>query len=155
MLAKKDIPKSNIFDVHADFQAGAVFFAEHSWARDYIGRIRVKKLLPMRDAYNSEANITFSSDWTVNDLNPLIAITNSLIERKKQALPDFEQALDAATINGAKALGIEHLTGSLDVGKSAEFVLLSDDISRLNPRQTEQTDILVTVLAGKIVFEAD
>lgn len=155
MLAKADVSKFNTFDIHADFQAGAAFFANHTWARDYLGRSRAKKLLPMRDAFNAGANITFSSDWTVNDLNPLVAIANSLRESNKQGLPDFVSALEAATINGAKALGIEHLTGSLEAGKSADFVLLSEDISRLTPDQIEQTEILMTVLAGDVVFEAE
>jgi imidazolonepropionase-like amidohydrolase len=44
-------------------------------------------------------------------------------------LPDSIAALEAYTINAAKSLGIEEITGSIDVGKSADFAVLSRDIT--------------------------
>lgn len=46
---------------------------------------------------------------------------------------DAEQVLRAATIDGATALGIEHLVGSLEVGKRADLVLLDLDQPHLTP----------------------
>lgn len=155
MLQTRDIPRFAALNIDADFQAGAHFFAQHDWAIDYIGKNRASTLLPMREVHNTGANVTFSSDWTVNSLNPLVAIANSLRHKFGQGLPDINQAIKAATINGAKALGLEKITGSIQVGKSADFVVLSRDITQLKPDEIEQTQVLMTWFMGEKVFSQD
>lgn len=44
-----------------------------------------------------------------------------------------ETALKMATINGAKALGIDHLTGSLEAGKAADFIAIQMDTIETQP----------------------
>ena len=56
----------------------------------------------------------------------------------------FTQAVDYATINPAKTLGIAHEAGSIKVGKRADFTVLNDKF-----------DVLMTVRAGKIVYQAE
>ena len=139
-------------NVHADFQAGADFFGRHDWAIPYIGKVRAGMMLPMRTLFEEGANITFSSDWTVNDINPLVAIANSLRLKDTKGLPDIESAIRAATINGAKALDLDDVTGSIEVGKSADFVLLDQNILKANSNRIRRTKVLLTVLQGAIVF---
>ena len=55
----------------------------------------------------------------------------------------FEKAVDCATINPAKNLGIDNEVGSIKVGKRADFVVLND-----------KYDVLLTVRDGKIVYKA-
>lgn len=140
-------------DVHADFQAGAEYFDETDWARFYIGNKRSLQMLPMREIYDTGANITFSSDWTVNSINPLVAIANSVRLREDKGLPDIHAAIKAATINGARALGLETVTGSIEVGKSADFVLLDRNIVIASPGQIESARVIMTILQGERVFE--
>ena len=94
-------------------------------------------MMPMRKIYDSGANVTLSSDWTVNSINPLVAIANSLRLRDSKGLPDIQAAIKAATINGARALGLESVTGSIEVGKSADFVLLDRSIVNVNADEVE------------------
>lgn len=155
MLASRDIPKFQKLNITADFQAGADFFAFHDWAVPYIGKARAKRLLQMRKVHDSGANVTFSSDWTVNELNPLVAIANSLRHKNRQGLSSVHDAIKAATINGAKALGLDKQTGSIKVGKSADLVVLSRDITRLPAQKIPQTEILMTILQGEIVFDIE
>ena len=153
MLSKGDVFRFKKLDVDADFQAGATFFAEHHWAEKYIGRMRANALLPMRAVFDTGANVTFSSDWTVNALNPLIAIANSLRYRKQNGLPTVTDAIRAATINGAKALGLEQITGSIEPGKSADLVILGKDISQLSADELEQVKVLMTFYRGEQVHQ--
>lgn len=155
MVQRKDYVRFSRFGIDADFQAGAAFFAQHDWAVPYVGKARAKKMLQMRGVYDAGANVTFSSDWTVNDMNPLVAIANSVRLRKKQGLPDIKAALKAATINGARALGLDDVTGSLKVGKAADFVILSKDITKLSAEHIQKTQIYTTVLMGDVVFDID
>ena len=154
LIDTADYERFGQLDVHADFQAGATYFDKTSWARYYIGSERANRMMPMRALYDTGANITFSSDWTVNSLNPLMAIANSLRLRESKGLPDIHAAIRAATINGARALGLASVTGSIEPGKSADFVVLADDITRMQPAEIRDTDVVVTVLQGEIVYDA-
>jgi hypothetical protein len=71
----------------------------------------------------------------------------------KTGLTDIYTAIDAYTLNAAKSLGIEDITGSIEVGKSADFAILERDITTLSARQIAKTQILMTVLRGEIVYE--
>ena len=155
MLAGRDISGFKRHNITADFQAGAEFFASHGWAVPYIGKARARRLLQMRKVFDAGVNVTFSSDCNVNDLNPLVAIANPLRHKKGQGLPNIQEALKAATINGAKALGLDKSTGSIKVGKSADFVVLSDDITCLSPNKIEQVKVLKTWLRGEVVYDAE
>ncbi|NKB65383.1 MAG: amidohydrolase family protein [Gammaproteobacteria bacterium] len=154
MIDEQDIPRFSQLDVDADFQAGADFFEYTDWATDYIGIDRARRMFPMRDVYDSGANVTFSSDWTVNPLNPLVAIARSVKLKKSKGLPSVHEAIKAATINGAIALGLHSITGSIEVGKSADFAVLEKDITRLSWRKIRKTPILMTILEGDIVYDA-
>jgi len=67
-----------------------------------------------------------------------------------------------ATINGAKALGLDHLTGSLDVGKKADIILIGLNKPHLTPIYNEYShlvyaaggaDVDTVIINGKVVKE--
>jgi cytosine/adenosine deaminase-related metal-dependent hydrolase len=73
-----------------------------------------------------------------------------------------EHVLEMATINGAKAMGLEEEIGSLEVGKQADFVVFDLDkphvTPSMNPVSTlvyaaSGTDVDTVVIAGKVVVE--
>jgi predicted amidohydrolase YtcJ len=152
MINPNDIDRFQSLRVHADFQAGAAYFSDTGWASFYVGRKRAKRMLAMREVFNTGANVTFSSDWTVNSINPLVAIANSVRLKNSKGLPDIKAAIQAATINGARALGLESVTGSIEAGKSADFVLLDRNIVKAKPSQIESASVIMTILQGKKVF---
>jgi predicted amidohydrolase YtcJ len=72
--------------------------------------------------------------------------------RESKGLPDIHAAIQAATINGARALGLESVTGSIEVGKSADFVLLDSSIVNANADRIESVKVIMTILQGEVVF---
>lgn len=60
------------------------------------------------------------------------------------------KALQMATINGAKALGIENRTGSLEVGKSADLILIHADASNMIPVYDEYSAIVYAMNSKNI-----
>ena len=68
-------------------------------------------------------------------------------------MPDIHSAIKAATINGAFALGLESVTGSIEVGKSADVVLLDRNIINANASEIESTKVIMTILQGNRVFD--
>ncbi|WP_028862851.1 amidohydrolase [Psychromonas aquimarina] len=156
MVQADDIKRFKTLDVSADFQVGSDYIAyhDHAWAEPFIGKKRSASLMQVGTVYNSGANVSLSSDWNVHDINPLAGIANSLI-MGEQGLPDIDAAVDAYTINAAVSLGLDDITGSIAVGKSADLVVLDKDITKLAPQFIADTQILMTMLQGEIVFAAE
>lgn len=102
--------------------------------------------------YQTGANVTLSSDWNVHSINPLEGIANSLI-MGKTGLPSITAAIDAYTINAAYSLGIDKITGSIEVGKSADFAILDNDITQIPLDRISSSNVILTILQGEIVFE--
>ncbi|ELR64881.1 Exoenzymes regulatory protein AepA in lipid-linked oligosaccharide synthesis cluster [Photobacterium marinum] len=156
MVNSKDISRFKLLDVTADFQVGSDYIAQHdhSWAEPFIGAKRARSLMQISRIYQAGANVSLSSDWNVHDINPLVGIANSL-KMGNTGLPGVEVAIDAYTINPAVSLGLDDIIGSIEVGKSADLVVLDKDITKLKPEAIAKTNILMTMLQGEVVFDAD
>lgn len=151
-----DVSRFEELDVTADFQVGSDYVAQHDhlWAEAFLGKDRTHSMMNLKPIFDTGANVTLSSDWNVHDINPLVGIANSL-KMGETGLPDIYAAIDAYTINAADSLGISDITGSITVGKSADFAILDKDITRLPPKAIAKTKILMTVLQGNIVFDSE
>lgn len=156
LVDSEDVNRFAKLNVTADFQVGSEYVVEHdhSWAKLFLGVKRAQALMNLKAIFDTGANLTLSSDWNVHELNPLVGIANS-VRMGNTGLPNVKAAIDAYTINAAISLGIEDITGSIDVGKSADFAILEQDITRLSPNDIANTEILMTVLQGDIVFGAE
>lgn len=154
LVNSNDIPRFAQLNVTADFQVGSDYVAyhEHQWAEAFLGAKRTRALMNLKTLFDSGANVTLSSDWNVHDINPLVGIGNSIL-MGDTGLPDTLAALDAYTINAAKSLGIADITGSIEVGKSADLAVLSRDITLLPPEEIKATEVWMTIVKGQLVFE--
>ncbi len=153
LINDEDVPRFKQLNVSADFQVGSDYVAkhQHQWAEAFLGARRAKAMMNLDAILKTDANITLSSDWNVHDINPLVGIANSLI-MGKTGLTDIYTAIDAYTINAASSLGIDDITGSIEVGKSADFAILDRDITTISARQIAKTQVLMTVLRGDVVY---
>jgi predicted amidohydrolase YtcJ len=75
-------------------------------------------------------------------------------------LPDqaltIDEALRVMTIWAAKALGEQSLKGSLEVGKFADMIVLSDDIlqvAKTDPEKISDIKVLETFVGGESVYQ--
>lgn len=80
---------------------------------------------------------------------------------KNPTVADAQKILDCSTINGAKALEIENETGSLEIGKKADIILIDFKKPHLTPCFSEishivysakGSDVAMTIVNGKILF---
>ncbi len=109
--------------------------------------------------------MAFGSDWSVSSVNPLdgieVAVTrrdaagketgSAFIGEEKISL---ESALAAYTIGSAYANFWENETGSIETGKSADLIVLSQNLFEITPSAINETKVLFTMLEGKILFSA-
>ena len=63
------------------------------------------------------------------------------------------EALRLYTYNAARAAFWEHRIGSIEVGKLADFVVLSDDIMTMPEDRIPETKVLATLVDGKAVHD--
>jgi predicted amidohydrolase YtcJ len=64
-----------------------------------------------------------------------------------------EDAIKCYTINSAYASFEENIKGSIEVGKLADLVVLSDDILTIDPIEIENVVVEMTVFDGKIIYQ--
>jgi len=67
---------------------------------------------------------------------------------------DLETMLWATTISGAYVNHLDRQTGSLEVGKYADLVVVDQDLFALLPDRLTSARILLTMVEGEVVFEA-
>ncbi|QHT71948.1 amidohydrolase [Rhodocytophaga rosea] len=134
------------------------------WAEKLIGPERIRTTYPFRDLLDTKARIAFGSDWFVAPPTPLegiyAAVTRRTLDDKNPAgwVPEqkisVEEALHAYTTSAAFAGYAEKQTGNLEAGKLADFVLIDRDLTRIPPEQIREAKIMLTVVGGKVVFDA-
>ncbi|NSL60364.1 amidohydrolase [Bacillus cereus] len=156
MVEDSDIDRFAKLGISADFQVGHDFTEDpkQSWASTYFTNQQMKRIMPLGRIWKTGANVSLSSDWDVNELNPLVTISNALSIDEK-GLSDVYAAIDAYTIKPAKALGLDNITGSIEVGKSADMVLLNEDITKMSADKIPNAKVLVTVLQGEVVYHKE
>jgi urease alpha subunit len=107
--------------------------------------------VPLRSIWDTGARVTLSSDYDVSSLNPLDGLQNA-VTRKPQALPSVEEALKCYTINAAYVMRQEDKTGSLEVGKYADLIVMDRDIFTIPVNTISKTKVELTLLGGKEVY---
>jgi 5-methylthioadenosine/S-adenosylhomocysteine deaminase len=89
------------------------------------------------------------------------ALLQKFVYRKPEALPAYE-VLEMATINGAKALGLEKTIGSIEVGKRADIILIDLAKPHLKPLHNvyaaivysaKGSDVDTVIVDGKVMME--
>jgi len=152
MVAPEDIGRFADLGVVVDFQQSddAVAIAYHEHLAGFIGE-RAFDLIPTASLIEAGAIVTLSSDWDAGPLPPLGTIERALT-REGNAVPDLQTALEMHTINAAYALGHDDTTGSIEIGKFADYVILDRDLFELGLDEIDDAQIMLTVLNGVIVY---
>jgi len=132
-----------------------------------LGRERVQKCHPIKSLLNSGASVTYASDWPAGtpDPNPWIGLAG-MISRKdpnnnydgyigKDEVISLQQALPIFTINGAKSLGMEKETGTISIGKWADFIVLEKPIQNYSIQEIANMKVHQTIWKGRIVYSVD
>jgi predicted amidohydrolase YtcJ len=159
-----DFPRFKELGVIADFQLewGRREPATEGPLEPYLGPERYRYLYPAGSLHRADATIIGGSDWDVSSYNPFrafqVAVTRAGGPGQKPLNIDeripLETAIDAYTINAAYAMKQDKITGSLEVGKRADLVVLDRDILTTDPETIKDTKVLATYLDGRLVYSA-
>jgi predicted amidohydrolase YtcJ len=118
---------------------------------------------PIASLARAGARLVGGSDWTVSTPDVLaeveVAVTRISPEAREWApfLPheaiDLETALGAFTMGSAWAQHRDDTTGSIEVGKLADLVVLDRDIAHEAPNRLGDARVLLTLVEGEAVHE--
>ncbi len=135
------------------------------WAEKRIGPERIKTTYAFRSLLDQEAGLSFGSDWTVAPLSPLegiyAAVTRRTIDGRNPDgwVPEekitVEEALRCYTANNAYAGFFERQSGTLEAGKLADFVALSQDLFTIDPVEIPSVEVVLTVVGGRVMYPAE
>ena len=116
------------------------------------GEERSRMLLPVRSLMDAGIPVALGSDGPLNPfLNMMLASSHP--GNPKESITR-EQAVIAYTLTSAFAESAENEKGSLEPGKLADLAVLSEDIFKVNADDLPKTESLLTMVAGKIVYDA-
>jgi predicted amidohydrolase YtcJ len=135
--------------------------------KDYFGPARMKILEPAGLLAAAGARIAFGSDWPVDALDEWFALKVGVTRTSTpDAPPEYrgrlgddpglsrEAVLRAATINAAYELHQDDLTGSLEVGKFADLIVLDRNPLTVPAEEIANTRVLETVVGGTVIYDA-
>jgi len=129
-----------------------------------VGMERSRNAYTWRTLLDHGAKIAFGSDWPVEPLDPMrglySAVTRKNIEGRypeggwfpEQKLT-MAEAIGLFTTGAAYASNEETIKGTLEPGKLADMIILSKDLFTIEPEEILTTEVLATILGGRIVYQ--
>jgi predicted amidohydrolase YtcJ len=153
LVDPNDYPRFAELNVIADLQLApsALTSDYEDFIAGFVGD-RTELLLPAGALIEAGATVTLSSDWDADELNPMIKIA-AAVGRKSNGFPDVATAIEGMTINAAIALRHADRTGSIEVGKFADLVVLDGNILNLSLDRIAEVSVQATLLQGEAVFD--
>ena len=159
-----DIPRFRQLDVVANFQP--LWAYADSYITDltipFLGPERSRWMYPIGSLQRSGAVLAFGSDWSVSSANPLeeleVAVTRmgAQGETSTAYLPeeriDLGSAIAAFTIGSAYVNSLERQSGSVEVGKWADLIVLDRNLFEIEPSEISEARVLLTLLEGEPVY---
>ncbi|MEO0369094.1 MAG: amidohydrolase, partial [Pseudomonadota bacterium] len=132
------------------------------WAEDRVGPVRIQGAYAWQKMAGLGIPLALGSDFPVERPHPLEGFYAAITRQDKQAWPEDgwyadevltrEQALHGFTLGAAYAAFQENELGSIEVGKFADFTVLSQDIMTVAADEVLGTQVTGTYIAGKAVF---
>jgi len=134
------------------------------WARN-IGPDRASRAWVWKSIAGGGGRLAFGSDWPVVTLNPWEGIQTAVTRQTKEGTPadgfvpgqrlTVAQAVDGYTLGAAFAGRREKTEGSLEVGKLADLIVISQNILDINPHKIGATKVVTTIVGGRLVYQSD
>lgn len=134
------------------------------WAERRIGLERAKSTYAFRSLLDVGVRLAFGSDWFVAPIDPIqgiyAAVTRRTLDGKHpdgwipQERIRVAQAIAAYTLGGAYASFEEKQKGSIEPGKAADLVALSEDILEIAAERINRVRVVLTIFDGKVVYRA-
>jgi predicted amidohydrolase YtcJ len=129
------------------------FVVSDFWVVDRVGKKRARWVYCFKTLRDEGLVVASGSDCPVEKISPLLGIW-AAVERKD--FPEkgmaVKDALETYTVNAAYASFDEDRKGTIEPGKLADFVILSDDLFEAQPNEIKRVTVEMTVVDGRVVY---
>jgi predicted amidohydrolase YtcJ len=163
LIDPADLPRFRRLGVVANFEP---FWANGDeyltrLAEPSLGPERSRWLYPIRSVVETGAVVSGGSDWSVSSLAPLDGIEVAVTRRppddrrrpwRPEQVVDLRTAIAMYTINAAYQNHLDRETGSIEVGKRADLVVLERNLFDVPHSEVHAVRVMRTILEGKTVF---
>ncbi len=125
----------------------------------FMGPERAMRMSPCKSALDRAITFSIHSDSpvvTMETLRIIWSAVNSVKKKKKTIGEDqkisVEEALKASTLNSAYQYKLEKTMGSIEVGKFADFVILSHNLYDCDPLFIKEIEVLKTIVNDNVIY---
>ncbi len=162
-LSPEDLPRFNALGVTAAMQPrhASPDLVAGTWMEN-VGEQRWDRAWRFRSMVESGARVSFSSDWQVGEMDPLVGVYSAMTRSRLDGSDswttgerlDLDRTLRAYTTGGAEAFHHEHQLGMLRPGHLADLVVWSGDLYDMEPAQILEQSADLTVVGGRAIHDA-
>lgn len=134
------------------------------WLEPRLGHERASRTYAFRTFMDRGVRLAFGTDWPVAPLNPMLSLyaatTRATLDGKNPGgwFPEqkltIREAIAAYTMGSAYAEFQDREKGSIETGKLADMVLLSEDVLAIPAERLRQVAVLATWVGGVQVYDA-
>ena len=163
-ITAADIPRFGSLGAIASFQPLHAYPDDDTlkiWARN-AGPARAGRAWVWHSIETTGGRLAFGSDWPVVTLSPWPGAQNALTRQTTEGDPpggwlpkeriSLEATIKAYTLGAAIAGRREKSEGSLEAGKLADLIVLSQNLFEIPANQTGKTEVVLTMVGGRVVY---
>jgi predicted amidohydrolase YtcJ len=133
------------------------------WARN-IGPDRAERAWVWKSIASAGGHLAFGSDWSVVTLNPWEGVETAVTRQTTEGKPDagfvpeqrltVAEAIQGYTLGAANAGRREKTEGSIEAGKLADLIILSQNLFEVDLHRIAETKVVTTIVGGRVVHQA-
>jgi hypothetical protein len=167
VIRPQDFPRFRALNVIAEVNPYHIA-DDMRWMEERIGRDRCRGAYAFRSLLDNGATLSFGSDWpgtnaAYYEMHPKYLIFAAVARQTIKGTPpggwfpeqriSVEEAIEAYTINNARACFEDRIRGSLEAGKLADITVFDRDLTEIPVHEILQAEVSLTMVDGRIVFE--
>jgi hypothetical protein len=166
-VSADDIPRFGKLGVIASMQPLHAYPDDdtlNAWAPN-VGRERAQRAWAWHSIQAGGGVLAFGSDWPVVTLSPWEGLQNAVTRQTTEGEPkggwipseriSLADAIKGYTLNAAFAGHREKTEGSLEAGKVADLIVVSQNIFKVAPLKIGKTKVLLTMVGGRVVYTSN
>ena len=160
-ISNKDLALLSEFNIIPSVQPTHAT-SDFSWALRRLGKSRLANCYRYHTLYSENNIIALGTDFPVEEINPINTFFVAVFRKNKDGLPlnGFQKSESLERLNALKGMTIwaalanfeEKEKGSIEIGKSADFVVLSHDILKVDENEILKTKVIYTIVDGNLMY---